>query len=169
METAIEQVQFAFRDRPHMQRGPAVAWLTHPAGCVFQLVEPARITLELSSFLVEDVYEAMLRRFPDNASLTLVLDFTWMLGRTTASRSQLLGCMRQAADRVGRVYITLPSDLRPALKRSFEASLQLASELGLDVRLSGSARQAVASCALVAAPTGPHPASLTKEARSSAQ
>ena len=157
METAIEQAQLAFRDRPHMQCGPGAAWLTHPAGCVFQLLQPARITLEVSSFLVDDVYEEMLRRFPDNQSLTLVLDFSLMLGRTTASRSQLLGCMRQAVGRVRRVYLTLPPDIRPALKRSFQASMQIANELGIEVRLSGSARQAVASCALVAAPT-PSPA-----------
>lgn len=152
METAIEQVQLAFRDRPHMQCGPAAAWLTHPAGCVFQLLRPARITLEVSSFLADDVYEEMLRRFPGNQSLTFVLDFSLMLDRTTASRSQLLGRMRQAVDRVGRVYLTLPPVLRPALKRSFQASMQLANEVGMDVRLSGSAREAVASCALVAAP-----------------
>jgi hypothetical protein len=153
METAIEQVQLAFRDRPHMQCGPAAAWLTHPAGCVFQLVQPARITLEVSSFLVDVVYEEMLRRFPDNHSLTLVLDFSLMLGRTTASRTQLHGCMRHAVGRVRRIDLTLPPDIRPALKRSFQASMQLANELGIEVRLSGSARQSVASCALVAAPT----------------
>lgn len=152
METAIEQAQLAFRDRPHLQCGPAAAWLTHPAGCVFQLLQPARITLDVSSFLVDEVYEAMLRRFPDSQSLTLVLDFSLMLGRTTASRSQLLGCMRDAVGRVGRVYLVLPSEMRPALKRSFQASIQLANERGIDVRLSGSARQAVASCALIAAP-----------------
>jgi hypothetical protein len=153
METAIEQVQLAFRERPHMQCGPAVAWLTHPAGCVFQLIQPARITLEISSFLVDNVYEEMLRRFPDSQSLTLVLDFSLMLGRTTASRSQLLGCMRQATGRVRRVHYTLPADLRPALKRSFQASMQMANELGIEARQCGSARQAVASCALVCAPT----------------
>jgi hypothetical protein len=152
METAIEQVQLAFRERPHMQSGPAVAWLTHPAGCVIQLVQPARITLEISSFIVDRVYEEMLRRFPDNQSLTLVMDFSLMLGRTTASRSQLLGCMRQAEGRLRRVYLTLPADIRPALKRSFQASMQLATSLGMDARMSGSARQAVASCALVCAP-----------------
>jgi hypothetical protein len=153
METAIEQVQLAFRDRPHMQCGPAAVWLTHPAGCVFQLIQPARITLEVSSFLVDVVYEEMLRRFPDNQSLTLVFDFSLMLGRTTASRSQLLGCMRQAVGRVRAIYLTLPTDMRPALKRSFQASMQLANELGIEMRLSGSARQAVASCALVCAPS----------------
>jgi hypothetical protein len=154
MEPAIEQVQLAFRDRPHMQCAAAAAWITYPAGCVFQLVQPARITLEVSSFLVDVVYEEMVRRFPDNHSLTLVLDFSLMLGRTTASRSQLLGCMRQATSRVRRIYLTLPPDIRPALKRSFQASMQLANELGIDARLAGSARQAVASCALVCAPTG---------------
>lgn len=152
METAIEQVQPAFRDRPHMQCGPAAAWLTHPAGCVFQLLQPARITLEVSSFLVDEVYEEMLRRFPDSQSLTLVLDLSLMLGRTTASRSQLLACLRQAAGRLRRVYVTLPTDARPALKRSLDSSIQLAQELGMEVRLTGSARQSVASCALVAAP-----------------
>jgi hypothetical protein len=152
MQTAIEQAQLCFRDRPHLQCGPAAAWLTHPAGCVFQLLQPARITLEVSSFLVDDVYEEMLRRFPDNQSLTLVFDFSLMLGRTTASRSHLLGCMRHAVGRVRRVYLTLPPDIRPALKRSFQASMQIANELGIEVRLSGSARQAVATCALVAAP-----------------
>lgn len=159
METAIEPVQLAFRDRPHMQCGPAAAWLTHPAGCVFQLVRPARITLEVSSFLVDHVYEEMLRRFPDNQSLTLVLDFSLMLGRTTASRSQLHGCMRSAVGRVGRIYLMLPPDMRPALKRSFQASIQVASDLGIDMRLSGSVRQAIASCALVAVPSSTQEAS----------
>jgi hypothetical protein len=160
METAIEPVQPAFRDRPHMQCGPVAAWLTYPAGCVIQLIQPARITLEVSSFLVDHVYEEMLRRFPDNQSLTLVLDFSLMLGRTTASRSQLLGCMRSAAGRVGRIYLTLPPDIRPALKRSFQASMQNANELGMNIRLSGSARQAIASCALVAIPSSTQEASL---------
>ena len=152
MQTATEHVQPAFRDRPHMQSGPAAAWLTHPAGCVFQLLRPVRITLEVSSFLAEDVYEAMLRRFPDSQSLTLVLDFSLMLDRTTASRTQFIGRLRHAVGRVGRVYLTLPADIRPALRRSFEASMQLGTELGVEMRLSGSARQAIASCALVAAP-----------------
>ena len=152
METAIEQVQLAFRERPHMQSGPAAAWLTHPAGCVFQLVQPARITLEVSSFLVDGVYEEMLRRFPDSQALTLVLDFSLMLGRTTASRSQLLGCMRSAVGRVRQVYLALPLDIRPALKRSFQASMQMANDLGIEVRQTGSARHAVASSALVCAP-----------------
>lgn len=158
METAIEQVQLAFRERPHMQCGPAAAWLTHPAGCVFQLVQPARVTLEISSFLVDHVYEEMVRRFPDSHSLVLVMDFSLMLGRTTASRSQLLACMREAAGRLRQVYIALPPDIRPALKRSFEATMQLASEVGVEVRQVGSARQAVASCALVCAPTPASPA-----------
>ncbi|HET8936050.1 MAG TPA: hypothetical protein VFN67_21535 [Polyangiales bacterium] len=153
METAIEQVQLAFRERPHMQSGPAVAWFTHPAGCVFQLVQPARITLEVSSFIVDDVYEEMLRRFPDSQSITLVLDFSLMLGRTTASRSQLLGCMRSAVGRVRQVYLALPPDIRPALKRSFQASIQMANDLGIEMRLTGSARHAVASSALVCAPS----------------
>jgi hypothetical protein len=153
MASAIESVQLAFRERPHMQYGPAVAWFTYPAGCVLQLVQPARITLELSGFLVKGVYEEMLRRFPGNQSLTLVFDFSLMLGRTTASRSQLLGCMRAAVGRVGRIYLTLPPDIRPALERSFQASMQLANELGIDTRVSGSARQAVASCALICAPS----------------
>lgn len=152
METAIEQVQLAFRERPHMQCGPAAAWLTHPAGCVVQLTRPARITLEVSSFIVDQVYEATVRRFPDSHALTIVLDFSLMLGRTTASRTQMLGCMREAARRFGRVYLALPADIRPALKRSFQASMQIAGELGIDARLTGSARQAVASCALVCAP-----------------
>jgi hypothetical protein len=160
MATTIEHVQLAFRDRPHMQCGAAVAWLTHPAGCVFQLVQPARITLEISSFLVDDVYEEMIRRFPDSSSLTLVLDFSLMLGRTTASRSQLHGCMRQAVGRVRRVYLTLPPDIRPALLRSFQASMQLATELGIETRLFGSARQAVASGALVSAPTAVAPSAV---------
>jgi hypothetical protein len=102
---------------------------------------------------VDDVYEAMVRRFPDNQALTLVMDFSLMLGRTTASRSQLLGRMREAAGRVQRVYIATPSNPRPALKRSVQASMQLATEAGIEVRQVGSARQAVASCALVCAPS----------------
>ena len=153
METAIEHVQLAFRERPHMQCGAGAGWITHPAGCVFQLTRPARITLEISTFIVEHLYEETVRRFPGNNALTIVLDFSLILGRTTASRTQLLGCMREAARRFGRVYLALPPDMRPALKRSFEASMQIADELGIDSRLTGSARQAVASCALVCAPS----------------
>lgn len=135
-----------------MRCGAAAVWFTHPAGIVFQLVEPARLTLQLSRFLVDDVHAEALRRFPEARPLTIVIDLGMMHGRTLASRSLLLGRMRASAERFGRVYVSLPPNVTPALKCSFQASLQLAAELGIETRLVGSVRQAVAGCALVCAP-----------------
>jgi hypothetical protein len=155
METVIEPRQQAFRERPHMQCGAAAVWFTHPAGLVFQLVEPARLTVQLGAFLADSAYPEAVRRFPDCHSLTIVLDLSLMLARTQASRSLLIGRMRAAADRCARLYLIVPANISPALRRSFEASLELAKELGIDAALVGSARQVVASCALVPAPDAP--------------
>lgn len=152
MEMTTEHAQHAFRERPHMQCGAACVWFTYPAGVVFQLVRPARLTLQLSGFFVDDVYEEAMRRFPEFRPLVIVLDLSLMTGRTTASRSLLLGRMRESAARCGRVYVALPPALTPALRRSVEASMQLAAELGIEAQLSGSVREVIAACSLACAP-----------------
>jgi hypothetical protein len=75
-----------------------------------------------------------------------------MLSRTQASRSVLIARLRSATDRCARIYVIPPKHLNPAQQRSLEASLDLARQLGIEAAFVGSARQVVASCALVCAP-----------------
>jgi len=152
METALEHVQLAFSDPPHLRYEDSLyVWFTHPAGAVVQLIRPERITIPLTHWLVKTVSAELQRRFPQH-SLTVVLDYSLMLGRTSASRSLLMGKVRDPHSRLTRVYVVLPPVMSPALSRSVEASFRVAAEAGVEARLIGSVRQAIATCALVRAP-----------------
>ena len=153
MQTTLEHVPLAFSDPPHLRYEDSVfVWFTHPAGAVVQLQRPERITIPLTHWLVETAYAELDRRFPNSRALTLVFDYSLMIGRTSASRSLLLGKVRESGSRFARAYLILPPLISPALKRSVDASLRVASEMGVEARLIGSVRQAIATCALVAAP-----------------
>ena len=153
MQTTLEHVQLAFSDPPHLRYEDSVfVWFTHPAGAVVQLQRPERITIPLTNWLVETAFTELIRRFPHSRGLTLVFDYSLMLGRTSASRSLLLGKVRESGGLFARAYLILPPLVSPALKRSVDASLRVASEMGVEARLIGSVRQAIATCALVAAP-----------------
>jgi hypothetical protein len=153
METALEHVQLAFSDPPHLRYEDSVyVWFTHPAGAVVQLQRPERITIPITHWLVETAFAELVRRFPTNRALTVVFDYSLMLGRTSASRSLFLGKVRESGNRFAQAYVVLPPLISPALKRSVEASLRVAGETGIEARLIGSVRQAIATCALVAAP-----------------
>ena len=152
MQTALEHVQLAFSDPPHLRYEDSVyVWFTHPAGAVVQLQRPERITIPITQWLVDTAFTQLIQRFPNNA-LTVVFDYSLMLGRTSASRSLFLGKVRESGGRFARAYLILPPLVSPALKRSVEASLRVAGEVGVEARLIGSVRQAIATCALVAAP-----------------
>jgi hypothetical protein len=153
MQPALEQVQLAFNDPPHLRYGDSLyVWFTHPAGAVVQLVRQERITIPLTHWLVETAYAELDRRYPSNRALTLVLDYGLMLGRTSASRSMFLGKVRESGARFARAYVVLPPVVSPALARSLEASLRVVNEYGIDARVVGSVRQAIATSALVRAP-----------------
>ena len=153
METALQHVQLAFSDPPHLRYQDSVyVWFTHPAGAVVQLVRPERITIPLTHWMVETAFSELDRRYAGHRALTLVLDYSLMLGRTSASRSLLLGRVRESGSRFTHAHVILPPVMSPALTRSIESSFRVAAESGVDTRLSGSVRQAIATSALVCAP-----------------
>lgn len=151
MSYNLERVKPPFPEAPHLQFGGLALWFTYPAGAVAQLVEPTRFTLPLATWFVGPAYDELNLRYPSEP-LTIVLDLTLMLSRTTASRSVLLAKVRQIGARIERGALISPRVLTPAAARSIQASIAVISALGVKIAVLPSAAQAVAELGLRRAP-----------------
>ena len=151
MSFDLERVRPPFQEAPHLQFGGLAVWFTFPAGSVAQLVEPTRVTLPLATWFVGPAYDEMRLRYPSE-KLTIVLDLTLMLSRTTASRSVFLGKARQLGARIERGAVISPRVLTPAAARSLQVSMTLISALGVKLAVFPSTAQAVAEYGLRRAP-----------------
>jgi hypothetical protein len=141
----------AFPEPPHLRFGSIASWFTHPAGSVVQFLEPTRATLPMANWLVGPGFDELMLRFPTQR-LTLVLDLSLMLSRTSASRSVFLGKVRQVGARFGRGALISPRVLKPAAARSVEVSVALIRALGVDVAVFPTASAAIGEWGLRRAP-----------------
>jgi hypothetical protein len=144
-------VRPAFRRAPHMSYGGAAVWFTSPPGCVIQLVEPVRGTLDLVNWMVGPVYQELDRRFPGRNALILVFDLELMTGRSAASRTVFLAKAREVGKRFSEGLFVPPSAASAANRVATRASIALVRALGVHVELVSSSVSAVASRNLVPA------------------
>jgi hypothetical protein len=147
MLSVLHNVERAFPEPPHMQQGTAAVWFTRPAGIVVQLLEPTRITLPISEWLIGPAYAELERRHPAHP-FTIVMDFHFMLSRTLAARTAFLSQARRVGKRFGAGYWVPPRVQSPAAARSAEASIALMRAIGIDVHVVGSAAEAIAHAGL---------------------
>lgn len=141
----------AFLEPPHLRSGSIAVWFTHPAGGIVQFVEPTRATLPMANWLVGPAIDELMLRFPTQR-LTLVLDLSLMLSRTSAARSVFLSKARHVGARFGRGALISPRVLTPAAARSVEASIALIRALGVEIAVFPSASAVLAEWGLHRAP-----------------
>lgn len=147
----LPDLQPAFPEPPHLRFGSIAGWMTLPAGAIVQFVEPTRATLPMANWLVGPAFDEMQRRFPKE-KLTMVLDLSLMLSRTSAARSVFLSKARQAGSRFGRGALVMPRVMTPAAARSVEASVALIRMLGVDIAVFPTVATAIATWGLRRAP-----------------
>lgn len=99
--------------------------------------------MELASWLVGPGVELLDDRFGEGTALTLILDFTHMVGRSAAARSIVLHSAKVLRSRFSRVFVVPPAEYPPMYLQAFQASIAFVRLLGIRVTVAGSSRAVI--------------------------
>ncbi len=144
----------AFAVPPHVvdDSGSLVGWFVEPAGMLLQFAHEARGTTRMVEWMVGPVFERLIRRFPAQRGLRVVLDMRNMTGRAATARALLIANATRVLPRVGRVVLVPSRHMGSDYVRVVEVSARLVTAMGLPVDIEDTLEHALAKHAFRLAP-----------------
>ena len=116
--------------------GPIVCWFTQPAGVVYQMTEPARMTLAMASWAAGPAFEAMRARFPDDHAYYFLIDIRAMTDRDQGVREVFMRLARESGPRLAASVIIPPRRANPLYLGALQTASALLAPFGTTLEVT---------------------------------
>ena len=117
--------------------GPIVCWFTDPPGVVFQLTEPARMTLAMASWVTGPAFNAMVEHFPASRSFIFLIDLRAMNEREPGVREIFMKLARESGPLLSASVIIPPRHANPLYLRALQSASVLLAPFGAQLEVTG--------------------------------